>query len=427
MITLPALLGDVWGAILAYVFFYPVLMSMVWMIGGIAFYLRFERHPHRIVSQPPPRENYPLIAVLVPCYNEEAHAEETIEALMELEYPNFEVVAINDGSKDRTGELLNALAARFPKLRVVHQVENQGKAVGLNTAALMTKAEILVGIDGDARLDPYSLHWLVGHFDQHEVAAVTGNPRVRNRSTLLGRIQVGEFSSIVGLIKRAQRSVGLIFTVSGVITAFRRSALHEVGYWSPEKLTEDVDISWKLQLAGWAVHFEPRALCWILMPETYGGLWKQRLRWSMGGTQVLLDYWPQLLSRKTMRLWPLFIEYAMSITWACLFAMLAVYRIIDVVFFRIDLQSAPILLMGWAGLLIGTTCLVQMMMSLLLDRPYDRGLLKNYFWMIWYPIIYWVITAATSVVALPKIFFRNSGKRARWTSPDRGIKPDASR
>ncbi|MGA8881457.1 MAG: poly-beta-1,6-N-acetyl-D-glucosamine synthase, partial [Azonexus sp.] len=326
MITLPALLGDFWGAILAYVFFYPVLMSAIWMIGGIVFYLRFERRPHRIVSQPPLRDEYPLIAVLVPCYNEEAHVEETVEALMELEYPNFEVVAINDGSRDRTGELLNALAARFPKLRVVHQLENQGKAVGLNTAALLTKAEILVGIDGDARLDPYSLHWLVRHFDQHEVAAVTGNPRVRNRSTLLGRIQVGEFSSIVGLIKRAQRSVGLIFTVSGVITAFRRSALHEVGYWSPEKLTEDVDISWKLQLAGWEVRFEPRALCWILMPETLGGLWKQRLRWSMGGTQVLLDYWPQLLSAKTLRLWPLLIEYTMSITWACLFALLAVYR-----------------------------------------------------------------------------------------------------
>jgi biofilm PGA synthesis N-glycosyltransferase PgaC len=425
MITLPALLGDFWGAILAYVFFYPVLMSVIWMIGGIVFYLRFERRPHRIVSQPPLRDEYPLIAVLVPCYNEEAHVEETVEALMELEYPNFEVVAINDGSRDRTGELLNALAARFPKLRVVHQVENQGKAVGLNTAALLTKAEILVGIDGDARLDPYSLHWLVGHFDQHEVAAVTGNPRVRNRSTLLGRIQVGEFSSIVGLIKRAQRSVGLIFTVSGVITAFRRSALHEVGYWSPEKLTEDVDISWKLQLAGWEVRFEPRALCWILMPETLGGLWKQRLRWSMGGTQVLLDYWPQLLSAKTLRLWPLLIEYTMSITWACLFALLAVYRIADLIFFRVDLQSVPILMLGWAGLLIGTTCLTQMMLSLVLDRPYDRGLLKNYFWMIWYPIIYWVITAATSVVALPRILLRDTEKRARWTSPDRGVKPDS--
>ena len=139
---LPVLFGGFWDAILAYVFFYPVLMSMVWMIGGIAFYLRYERRPHRIVNQPLVRDDYPLIAVLVPCFNEEAHAEETIDALMELEYPNFEVIAINDGSKDRTGEILNALAARYPKLRVVHQLENQGKAVGLNTAALLTKAEI---------------------------------------------------------------------------------------------------------------------------------------------------------------------------------------------------------------------------------------------------------------------------------------------
>ena len=101
------------------------------------------------------------------------------------------------------------------------------------------QAEILVGIDGDARLDPWCLHWLVRHFDEPEVGAVTGNPRVRTRSTLLGRIQVGEFSSIVGLIKRAQRSIGLIFTVSGVIAAFRRSALFEAGFWSPDKLTED--------------------------------------------------------------------------------------------------------------------------------------------------------------------------------------------
>ena len=427
MITLPSLLGDFWGAILAYVFFYPVLMSLVWMVGGIVFYLRFERRPWRIVNQPPLRENYPLIAVLVPCYNEEENVEDTISALMELKYPNFEVIAINDGSKDKTGELLNRMAEFYPRLRVIHQLQNQGKAVGLNTAALLTHAEILVGIDGDARLDPHSLNWLVRHFDLPEVAAVTGNPRVRNRSTLLGRIQVGEFSSIVGLIKRAQRAVGLIFTVSGVITAFRRSALHEVGYWSPDKLTEDVDISWKLQLAGWEVRFEPRALCWILMPETLGGLWKQRLRWSTGGTQVLLDYWPQLFQWKTARLWPLFIEYGMSMLWAVLFAMLAVYRLTDLLIYRIDLESAPILMLGWAGLLIGTACLLQMMLSLILDRPYDQGLLKNYFWMIWYPIIYWVITAATAVVAIPLALKRETGKRARWISPDRGIRPNASR
>lgn len=417
--TLPALLGDIWGAILAYVFFYPVLMSLVWMIGGIGFYLRFERKPHRRVDQPPLREHYPLIAVLVPCYNEEANVEETIDALMELRYPNFEVIAINDGSKDRTGELLNTLAARYPKLRVIHQVENQGKAVGLNTAALLTRAEILVGIDGDARLDPHSLHWLVRHFDEPQVAAVTGNPRVRNRSTLLGRIQVGEFSSIVGLIKRAQRSVGLIFTVAGVITAFRRSALHEVGYWSPEKLTEDVDITWKLQLAGWEVRFEPCALCWILMPETLLGLWRQRLRWATGGAQVIFDYWTEIWHRP--RMWPVFVEYSMSIVWATCMGVLVVYRAIDMIFYKVDLQSVPVLMLGWTGVLIGLICMVQMMFSLWLDRPYDQGLLKNYFWMIWYPIVYWALSAATAVAALPAAITRKSGKRATWISPDRGL------
>ena len=422
--TLPALMGNFWGVMLSYVFLYPVLMSLLWMIGGVAFYFRYERHPHRIVSQPPERAGYPLVAVLVPCFNEEANARETIDALMDLRYPNFEVIAINDGSRDRTGEILDALADEYPLLRVIHNVKNQGKAVGLNTAALLTHAEILVGIDGDARLDPWCLHWLIRHFDEPEVGAVTGNPRVRTRSTLLGRIQVGEFSSIVGLIKRAQRSIGLIFTVSGVIAAFRRSALFEAGFWSPDKLTEDVDITWKLQLAGWEIRFEPRALCWILMPETLKGLWNQRLRWATGGAQVIFDYWSEIWQRP--RMWPVFVEYSMSILWAFCMALLVVYRIADLVFYRIDLQSAPVLMLGWTGLLIGTTCLVQMMLSLWLDRPYDQGLLKNYFWMIWYPVIYWVLSATTAVAALPAALARRSGKRATWISPDRGISPDSN-
>ena len=114
----------------------------------------------------------------------------------------------------------------------------------------------------------------------------------------------------------------------------------------------------------------------------------------------------------------------MSMLWACLFALLAVYRLMDLIIYKIDLQSAPVLLMGWAGLLIATTCMVQMALSLVLDRPYDRGLIKNYFWMIWYPFIYWIITSATAVVAIPKAYARETGKRARWISPDRGITPN---
>jgi biofilm PGA synthesis N-glycosyltransferase PgaC len=420
--TLPALLGDYWGMLLSFVLLYPITMSFIWMIGSVVFYFRHERHPHRSsVSEPPERSAYPRVAILVPCFNEEANVREAIEGLMRLHYSDFEVIAIDDGSADRTGAILDELAALHPRLRVIHHAANQGKAIGLNTAALLTRADILVGIDADAVLDPYCLHWLVRHFDIPEVGAVTGNPRVRTRSTMLGRIQVGEFSSIIGLIKRAQRSINLLFTVSGVISAFRRTALYEAGFWTPDKLTEDVDITWKLQLAGWDVRFEPRALCWILMPETLGGLWRQRLRWATGGAQVILDYWYEIWRKP--RLWPVMAEYCLSIAWAFCLGLLIFYRIADLVIYDVDLQSAPVLMLGWAGMLLGATFLVQSLVSLWLDRHYDHGLMRIWFWMIWYPLVYWAIGATTVVVALPNALLRKSGTRATWTSPDRGLTP----
>ena len=106
----------------------------------------------------------------------------------------------------------------------------------------------------------HALTWIVRRFQSDGgVGALTGNPRIRNRTSLLGRLQVGEFSSIVGLIKRAQTVYGRIFTVSGVICAFRKRALDDAGWWSPRTLTDDIDVTWRLQIAGWRVIFEPNA------------------------------------------------------------------------------------------------------------------------------------------------------------------------
>ncbi|WP_147695777.1 glycosyltransferase family 2 protein, partial [Vogesella mureinivorans] len=105
---------------------------------------------------------------------------------LKLNYPNFEVIAINDGSSDNTAEILNQLALKYDKLRVVHLAENQGKAMALQAGSLLTEAEFLIGIDGDALLDPHAAQWMIRHFlNNPTVAAVTGNPRIRTRSTLL--------------------------------------------------------------------------------------------------------------------------------------------------------------------------------------------------------------------------------------------------
>jgi biofilm PGA synthesis N-glycosyltransferase PgaC len=413
-----------WRGLLAFVFYYPLFMSFLWMIGAALFYWRFERG-RRAWDQPLEIPGTPPVSILIPSYNEGDNAEETLTHALALDYPEFEVIAVNDGSKDDTGEVLERMAARDPRLRVVHLAQNQGKAIALQAGSLLAKHEILICIDGDALLDKHAAHWLVRHFVESPwVGAVTGNPRIRNRSTLLGRLQVGEFSSMVGIIKRAQRSFGRIFTVSGVITAFRKSAVHQVGYWSADMLTEDIDITWKLQRAGWDVRFEPNALTWILMPETLKGLWKQRLRWAMGGAQVLLKNLDVMRRPTLSYLWPLLVEMCVSVVWCYSMLLLTVMWVQGMVLpgGAPPMVSSP-LSPQRGGVILGTTCLLQFVFSKWLDSRYDRGLGRNLFWMIWYPFAFWIINTASIVVAYPKVLLRRQGKRARWISPDRGFRP----
>ncbi len=268
--------------ILDFVFFWPLFMSVLWITGVSTSGFSWNVTGRGEDTPPPTLPGNPLISILIPCFNEEKNARETISAALAQRYANLEVIAINDGSSDNTACVLQQLAQEEPRLRVIHLAANQGKAVALKAGAAAARGDLLVCIDGDALLDRDTAARLVAPLIHYpHVGAVTGNPRIRTRSTLIGRIQVGEFSSIIGLIKRTQRIYGRVFTVSGVIAAFRRRALADVGYWSPDMITEDIDISWKLQLRHWDIFFEPRALCWILMPETLKGLWKQRLRWAV--------------------------------------------------------------------------------------------------------------------------------------------------
>jgi biofilm PGA synthesis N-glycosyltransferase PgaC len=408
-----------------FVFYYPLLMAYVWMLGGMIYYVRWERNRGNVLSDLPELSEYPSVSLLIPCYNEGENVRETIEYLLHQQYPNYEIIAINDGSKDNTLEILHELADQHPQIRVVNLASNQGKAVGLRTAALLANSEILIGIDGDALLAPNATAWIVRHFleDPH-VGAVTGNPRIRNRSTLLGKIQVGEFSAIVGMIKRAQRSYGHVFTISGVIAGFRKTALHDVGYWSPDMVTEDIDISWKLQLAGWAIRFEPNALGWVLMPETLNGLWNQRSRWAQGGVEVLLRYFRPLFSWRSRGMWPLYLECCISLTWA--FLVVAMLALVPFEWFSNEPREAlEDLSPHWTSMLLCVTCLIQFAVSLTIDSSYERksgGSAQHYYWMIWYPIIYWLINVGTTINGCIKALRKKRGQRAVWVTLDRGLR-----
>lgn len=408
-----------------FVFYYPFFMSYVWIIGGILHFFLLEEG--RVVSQHTiAAGGVPKISIVVPCFNEGANARQVIGHLCGMHYPNYDIIAVNDGSTDRTGEILNEMAATTPRLLVVHHARNEGKAVGLTTAASVTTAEYLLCIDGDALLDHDAVEWMLEHFlTDPSVGAVTGNPRIRTRTTLLGRMQVGEFSSIVGLIKRTQQVYGRIFTVSGVITMFRKAALADVGYWSSDMLTEDIDISWKLQCRDWRVIYEPHALSWILMPETLKGLYRQRLRWSKGGIQVLRKYAGTLLQPGQIMMWPLFAEYLIGIVWAYSMSFILLLALVGI-FYPLPPDWHVSAVPHWHGMLLVATCAIQLIVGCMIDRRYDEKLLFYFLDTVWYPVAFWLISMITTVIALPAVIFRSRGKRAVWVSPDRGFQHEES-
>lgn len=412
------------AAIFDFAYYYPLFMGYLWIIAALYYYFHWERKDQRFYEDAPRLGNYPGVSFIVPCHDEGENCRETIDSLLRQNYPEFEIIAINDCSTDDTGEILDELQTQNPKVRVIHLKENQGKGMGLRMGALASNYEFLICLDGDALLHPNGALWMMRHFiDGPRVGAVTGNPRVRNRTTLLGKIQVCEFSSIIGLIKRAQRIYGRVFTVSGVVSAFRKTALHRVGYWNLDMVTEDIDVSWRLQLNHWDIRYEPRALCWILMPEQLKGLWRQRLRWSQGGLEVLRRYWRSLFNWRARRMWLVSFELMVSTFWAYVMGTILVLWLAGKILPLPETMQVPTVIPGWAGVILGFTCLLQFAVSLAMDGRYEPKLGRFYYWMIWYPMIYWVIQAATSIVALPRALFKRAGQRAVWVSPDRGLRP----
>ncbi|WP_083960508.1 poly-beta-1,6-N-acetyl-D-glucosamine synthase [Methylomonas lenta] len=415
--------GEWISLLLEFAFYYPLFMAYLWMIGAFIYYFHWEKNSHFDPDHPPILQSYPPVSIVVPCHNEGREIADTIEFLLQQQYPDFEIIAVNDGSQDNTLDILLELAAKHPQLRVINLEQNQGKAVALRTGALFSNNEYLICIDGDALLAPHATTWIMQHLlSGPRVAAVTGNPRIRTRSTLLGKIQVGEFSAIIGLIKRAQRVYGRIFTVSGVVAGFRKSALHRVGYWSTDIVTDDIDISWKLQLDHWDIRFEPNALCWILMPETLRGLWRQRLRWAQGGAEVLFRYSKPLAIWRSRRMWGIYVEYLTSVFWSFTMIMILILWTLGWFFELPDELTIPTLIPSWGGVLLGATCLLQFAVSLIIDSRYEKGITKTYYWMIWYPLIYWLINVLTTVCGLIKALIKKRNTRATWVSPDRGLR-----
>ena len=230
----------------------------------------------------------PPVTIIVPAYNEGPVIQSAIRSLLDLDYPSYEILVIDDGSTDDTRARAAELEGRYGGVivRVVGKA-NAGKAAALNTGIALARHEFVLCMDGDSRLARQSLRRAIRHFADERVGAVAGNVKVVNRNGMWTRLQALEYIEGLNMARRAQGFLRAVNIIPGPIGLFRRETLVEVGGYDTDTFAEDADLTLKILTAGWQVTYEDGAIAYTEAPEQLLDLIKQRYRWTRGILQAL--------------------------------------------------------------------------------------------------------------------------------------------
>jgi biofilm PGA synthesis N-glycosyltransferase PgaC len=327
---------DAGDALQAFAALYPVCTAALWMAGGLLFRLLDE--PIRAED---PERGWPGVSLLIPAYNEENVIAVSVTSALSADYPELEVLVLDDGSRDKTEAVARQAAGRDPRCRVIRDPVNRGKAHRLNFGFHAARHELVVVMDADTHVHPDALKLLVARMCCSPlIAAVAGAPHVTNRGRLLLAMQVLEAAAIVGLIRRTQSLTGRVGVVAGVLALFRRDRVLAVGGYDPRMATEDIDLTWKLLLAGWETVYEPRALVGMQVPATVRALGAQRTRWARGQGEVLHVHLGKVGHWSNRHVWLLTLESLASLIWVVAVAASLVIAVLGTVLGGHDLSAS---------------------------------------------------------------------------------------
>ena len=386
---------------------YPVTMSIFWIIGSIFHQFKSNRNIQLDSSE--------KIALFIPCYNEEETINTVINEVLKYGDLLHEIIIIDNGSSDATWSKINALTNLDLRIHILQTDGNTGKANALNVALDYTNSDYIVCIDADALIEKNTIKNLVGFFkNSPNLGAVTGNPRVKNTYNMLAKLQLIEYASTIGLIKRAQRFMGRVMTVSGVAVAFRRKALVEVGGWSENIITEDIDVTWKLYRSKWDIDYNPDALVYIFVPEKVILLLKQRKRWSRGGFEVVRKNLWFTISNKSP-LFFLLLDSILCAFWTILF--------FGELLFSVFQQKSLLALLIWfsiSGFFLTFLNVLQILVSLYFDKKYIKNIYRLLYLIPIFSLFYWILQYVATLPSLPYLFRKINKDKATWDSPDRG-------
>lgn len=289
----------------------------------------------------------PGVTVLVPAYNEGPVIRESIMSLLALDYPDYEILVIDDGSTDNTYAIASQFEGDYGNARVrVVTKENSGKADSLNVGIDLAENEYVLCMDGDSKLPPDTIRNGIVHFRDRWVGAVAGNVKVINRNGLLTKLQALEYIEGINLEKKAQGFLRIVNIVPGAIGIFRKEALRDVGGYDTDTFAEDCDVTVKLVISGWRVKYEPKATSYTEAPEGLLDLFKQRYRWTRGILQTIKKHRRVLFQLRKGPANPIVLWYMIigGFLWPLATVTISLALVVCAVIFR----HVPLIFVFWA-------------------------------------------------------------------------------
>ena len=404
--------------LLAFVALYPVCTAALWMAGGVLF---------RVLEEPSsteePEGGWPAVSVLIAAYNEEAVIATSVGAALAADYPELEVLVLDDGSTDGTEAAALEAAGGDERCRVIRDPINRGKADRLNEGFRLAGHELVAATDADTHMHPQALKLLVARMSRSPiVAAVAAAPHVTNRGRILLALQILEAAAVIGLIRRTQALTGRVGVIAGVLGLFRRDRVLAVGGCDPRMATEDIDLTWKLLLAGWQTAYEPRALVGMEVPRSLRALWAQRTRWARGQGEVLHAHFREVMRWRNHRMWLVTLESLASLVWIVALVVALVLSLLALVLGFGD--EVFDLGLAW-GIAIAVIATIQVLVALTLQHGYDPTAVRALLIGALYPPAYWLVNASASLHAQIVALIRGPRKkRVVWDIPRERLEPE---
>jgi len=254
------------------------------------FVILYQRHKKQLFDFPIPTE-FPEISLIVPAYNEEKTISGTIEALLNLEYPEGkkEIIIVNDGSKDNTLGVVKGFMKNHKEIKLLDK-KNSGKADSLNKAINIARGKLIAVSDADSYPEKDCLYKMVGYFEQDEkVAAVTSKVWAKNNRNFMEKFQEVDYT-VIAWSRKILDFIGCVYVTNGPLSIYRKKVVQKVGGFDPQNITEDIELTWNLLSHGYKTKMSYSAVVYTLVPDNFKIWNKQRIRWNLGGFQTLNKY-----------------------------------------------------------------------------------------------------------------------------------------